>query len=70
MKWSDRIRQLQASGLTLQEIADSIGLTKSAVGDLAVERNEQPRAEAALKLHALHLQRCRNGRRPRPRARA
>jgi len=58
MNWSQRIRQLQKSGLTLQEIADQIGLTKSGVGDLAVGRNEQPRGDAALKLLDLHLKRC------------
>jgi transcriptional regulator with XRE-family HTH domain len=61
MNWSQRIRQLQKSGLTLQEIADQIGLTKSGVGDLAVGRNEQPRADAAFKLHDLHLKHCGKG---------
>lgn len=56
MKWSTRIRQLQANGWTYREIGEAIGLTTGAVGDLAVGRREQPRADAGLKLQALHLQ--------------
>ena len=64
MKWSSRIRQLQDAGFTLQEIGEAIGLTVGGVGDLAVGRNEAPRGDAAIKLHALHLKHC-NGKRRR-----
>jgi DNA-binding transcriptional MerR regulator len=62
--WSKRIRALQDAGFTLQEIGEVIGLTVGGVGDLAVGRNEAPRGEAALKLHAMHLKHC-NGKRRR-----
>ena len=58
MKWSTRIRQLNADGWTYQQIGDFIGLSKSAIGDLATGRKTQPRGDAALKLDALHLQYC------------
>lgn len=57
-KWSTRVRDLQASGMTLSEIAEHIGLSTSSVGDLANGRSASPRGEAALKLDALHTLRC------------
>ena len=48
----------------MQEIGEAIGLTVGGVGDLAVGRNEAPRGDAAIKLHALHLKHC-NGKRRR-----
>lgn len=56
--WSSRIRDLQGTDLTLAEIAERIGLTPSAVGDLATGRTEEPRGDAAVKLHELHRERC------------
>ena len=62
--WSRRIRALQKAGFSLREIGDEIGLTIGAVGDLAVGRNEEPRASAAFKLHELHLKYCSRLNRP------
>jgi transcriptional regulator with XRE-family HTH domain len=58
-KWAERIRELQAAGMTLAEIGARIGLATSTVGDLANGRSESPRGEAALKLHSLHENTCR-----------
>ena len=66
--WSRRIRALQKAGFSLREIGEQIGLTIGAVGDLAVGRNEEPRASAAFKLHELHLKHCSNGKRTRAQA--
>ena len=56
--WSIRIRELQEAGLTLAAIAETIGVTTSAVGDIATGRSKSPRGEAALKLDRLHRERC------------
>lgn len=58
-KWAERIRELQAAGMTLAEIGNAVGLATSTVGDLANGRSASPRGEAALKLHALHENTCR-----------
>ncbi len=52
--WSIRIRALQKAGFSLRDISDAIGLSRGAVGDLAVGRNEAPKGDAALALDALH----------------
>ena len=44
--------------MTLQQIGDDIGLTGSAVGDIATGRSKAPSGEAAIRLHALHQQKC------------
>jgi len=56
--WRERIRALQAAGMTLSEIGEIVGLATSSVSDIANGRSEQPRADAALKLHELHQVRC------------
>lgn len=56
--WASRIKDLQASGLTLLQIGTLTGLAPSTVGDLATGRSASPRGEAAVKLHELHLDRC------------
>lgn len=56
--WKKRIRDLQASGLTLREIAEQIGMSQSGVSDIANGHVEEPGGNAALKLDKLHRQRC------------
>ncbi len=56
--WTTRIRELQATGMTLAEIGAEIGLSTGAVGDLANGRTESPRGDAAMRLYQLHTQRC------------
>lgn len=56
--WAKRIRDLQASGMRQSEIGEACGLAVSTVSDLANERSAEPRGDAAVKLHELHLKRC------------
>ena len=56
--WADLIRDLQTTGLTQREIGDSIGLSTSAVSDIANGRTGEPGGTAAMKLHRLHGDRC------------
>ena len=46
------------SGFSLRDISDAIGLSRGAVGDLAVGRNQSPKGDAALALDALHREHC------------
>jgi len=52
--WASRIRDLQSKGWTLSDIAEEVGLSTSSIGDIATERTESPRGDAALKLYELH----------------
>jgi len=52
--WAQRIRDLQSYGMTLQQIADQVGLATSSIGDIANERSEAPRGDAAVALYELH----------------
>jgi transcriptional regulator with XRE-family HTH domain len=56
--WTTLIQDLRAAGMTLSEIGAEIGLSTSAIGDLATGRTASPRGTAALKLHQLHSERC------------
>ena len=44
--------------MTLAEIGEHIGLSTMAVCDLGNGHTKSPRGDAALKLHALHAERC------------
>ena len=61
-EWELRIRDLQEAGYSYADISDAIGLSRGAVGDLAVGRNLEPRWEVGLKLHKLHLKATRRAR--------
>jgi transcriptional regulator with XRE-family HTH domain len=52
--WASRIRDLQSKGGTLSAIAEKVGLSTSTIGDIATERTESPRGDAAIKLFKLH----------------
>ena len=56
--WSARIQDLQKAGMTLSEIAEAIGLTTGAVGDIKSGRSKSPRGDSAMKLNALHSLKC------------
>lgn len=56
--WATRIRDLQAIGMTLAEIAEATGLAVSSIGDIASGRTKSPNADAGIKLHELHQLRC------------
>ena len=51
--WQDRIGALRATGLTLAEIGEKIGLTAQSVCDLEAGRSKSPRGDAALLLDQL-----------------
>ena len=55
--WSKRIRDLQALGLTQREIGLLVGLSATAVSDIANSPG-MPRGRAAVNLHALHKRLC------------
>lgn len=55
--WSKRIRDLQALGLTQREIGILVGLSATAVSDIANSPGV-PRGRAAVNLHALHKRLC------------
>lgn len=52
--WSQRIRALRRSGLTLANIGAQVGLSPAAVCDLEKKRTRSPRGDAALALDALY----------------
>ena len=56
--WSDRISDLRATGMSLAEIGEAVGLSVSSVCDIEKRRTLSPRGEAALKLHSLHSRKC------------
>ena len=58
LTWKTRIDDLRACGMTLAEIGEHIGLSTMAVCDLGNGHTKSPRGDAALKLHALHAERC------------
>jgi len=52
------VRALQALGMTYAEIGAEIGLSPSAVGDLANGYAKAPTGMAAVQLYQLHTERC------------
>ena len=55
--WSERIIELEATGLSLTEIADRIEASLSSVSEIKQGRSKQPCGMAAVNLHALHKER-------------
>lgn len=45
--------------MTLAEIGNRIGLSPQSVSDIEQQRTVEPKGDAAVKLHALHLRRAR-----------
>lgn len=50
MDWKKCISQLQAAGLTIDQISAEAGVTANAVREVVAGRTKQPRANAALRL--------------------
>ncbi len=50
MTWRIRISSLIEAGLTVDAIAESIGVTPNAVREVIAGRTKAPRAEAAIRL--------------------
>jgi len=61
--WQDRISALRATGLTLAEIGEKIGLTAQSVCDLEAGRSKSPRGDAAVLLDQLYRLRVARNRR-------
>jgi hypothetical protein len=61
--WQDRIGALRATGLTLAEIGEKIGLTAQSVCDLEAGRTKSPRGNAAVLLDQLYRLRVARSRR-------
>lgn len=56
LTWPQRVRDLQAAGMTYAQIAVRTGLAPSTIGDLANGRSLAPRGDAAVVLYKLHLE--------------
>jgi len=56
--WASRVSDLRATGLTLAEVGERIGLSPSAVSDIEQGRTTEPKGGAALKLVSLHESVC------------
>jgi transcriptional regulator with XRE-family HTH domain len=52
-EWSERICRIEASGVTLTELAERIGVPVSTLGDIKTGRSKQPRGMTAVKLYEL-----------------
>jgi hypothetical protein len=52
--WALQVLELRATGMSLKDVGDAIGLSVSATGDIAASRTAAPKGESALKLAALH----------------
>lgn len=52
--WAELISDLQTLGMTYAEIGEATGSAGSTIGDLATGRSKSPRADAAIRLLALH----------------
>jgi hypothetical protein len=56
--WTQKVKDLQASGMTYAEIGTAINLAPSTVGDLAAGKYKSPRGDAAILLAQLHAEKC------------
>ncbi len=52
-EWSERICRIEASGLSLTELAERIGVPVSTLGDIKTGRSKQPRGMTAVRLYEL-----------------
>lgn len=60
--WSDMVRALEGWGWSLTAIADSIGLSIQALGDIKQGRTKAPTGMAAVNLHSLYRRELRRSR--------
>lgn len=56
--WSERVKDLRATGMTLAVIGQHIGMGIAGVCDIEQKRTKEPTGMAAVRLHALHKRRC------------
>lgn len=56
--WTQKVIDLNKSGMTYAEIGAVICLAPSTVGDLANGKYKSPRGDAAIALARLHAERC------------
>lgn len=56
--WAQRVKDLEAAGLTLVAIGEAVGLSTSAISEIKRGATKEPRFSAATKLAALHAQHC------------
>lgn len=56
--WQQRIIDLEASGLSLTELAEQVGLAKSTVSEIKRGTTKAPGGDAAVALFLLHKKRC------------
>jgi transcriptional regulator with XRE-family HTH domain len=52
-EWSERICRIEASGLSLTELAERIGVPVSTLGDIKHGRSKQPRGMTAVRLYEM-----------------
>lgn len=52
--WAEKVRGIRETGLTCREIGELVGLSTSAVNDLAHGRIIEPRGDAAVAIYKLH----------------
>lgn len=57
-EWSKLITDLEATGLSLKEIADDVGASQQAISEVKQGRSKEPRGMVAVQLHALHDRVC------------
>lgn len=50
MDWKSRIEALLAAGMTVNQVAEAMGVTANAVREILQERTKSPRADAAMAL--------------------
>lgn len=55
-EWSERICRIEASGVTLTELAERLGVPVSTLGDIKTGRSKQPRGMTAVRLYELARQ--------------
>lgn len=55
-EWSERICRIEASGVTLTELAERIGVPVSTLGDIKTGRSKQPRGMTAVRLYEMARQ--------------
>jgi len=50
MNWKKHIHALREAGMTLEQIAEAMGVSTSAIYELLAGRTKSPRADAAIRL--------------------
>jgi len=56
--WKERVEELEASGMTLTDIAGAVDSSTSVISEIKQGRSKSPRGMTAVKLHELHTRTC------------